>query len=459
MRTLQKKACEWLDQRLSGTVFSWREIIRMTVPYVLDSISIFLIMMLTTALISKNGEESVAAVSLVNPIVGLVTCIFSGIGAGGTVVVAQSCGMGNPNVIRRTVAQVIWPTIGYGILACAPMMIVSKPLIALLFPSAEPMVMQKAVAYFRGCLLASVPYAVYIAMFSTLRGMGESKKCLALSVFINVAYLLFSILFLNVLSLDIRGSVLALGLARVLGAIAAIALLFWVSPYVRMTWRDLMTFDGALMKKMLKVSVPLSLEQLFSNCGSIVAEVYMVMLGTSALAAHAVANSLLGLLTSPAMAAGSLAVTVVGRCIGAEKPDEAGRYGVISIMIGLILMALTALIFYPLLPALLTLYHPSAEAAITSTSLLWQSLPMLLLFWPVSYTIPYSLRACNDTLFPSVYSLAVMWIVNILLGYVLSISLGLGLTGVWIANWAAWGVRAVGYFARFRRLKSYGFKR
>ena len=453
MRTVRKKMSDWMEKRLSGDVFTWREIIRLTVPYVLDSISIFLIMMLTTALISKNGEESVAAVSLVNPIVGLVTCIFSGIGAGGTVVVAQSCGTGDPGVVKRTVAQVIWPTIGYGLLACAPMYAVSKPLIGLLFPSAEPLVMTKAVAYFRGCLLASVPYAVYTAMFSTLRGMGESKKCLALSVFINVMYLLFSILFLNVLALDIRGSVLALGLARVLGALAAIALLFWVSPYVRMTWRDLFAFDGALMKKTLKVSVPLSLEQLFANCGSIVSEVYMVMLGTSALAAHAVANSLLGLLYSPAMAAGSLAVTVVGRCVGARKPDEARRYGRASVVIGIVLMALTALVFYPLLPLLLKLYNPTAETAEIAVSLLWKSLPMMLLFWPVSYVIPYTLRACNDTLFPSAYSLAVMWTVNILLGYALAIPLGLGLEGVWIASWASWIVRAVGYSIRFRRLR------
>lgn len=451
MRSIQNKASEWMDRRLSGTVFTWQEIVRLTVPYVLDSISIFLISMLTTALISKNGEESVAAVSLVSPIIGLVTCIYSGISAGGTVVVAQSCGTGDMNVLKHTVAQVIWPIIGYGIMACVPMYIASKALISLLFPSAEAVVKAKAIQYFRGSLLASIPFAVYTAMFGTLRGMGESKKCLVLSVFINVMYLLFSILFLNVLKLDIRGSVLALGLARILGATAAIALLFWVSPYVKMTWRDLMTFDGALMKKTLKVSIPLGLEQLFSNCGGIVAQIYMVMLGTSALAAHAVANTLMGLLYSPAMAAGSLAVTVVGRCVGAQKPDEARRYGKTSVVIGVVLMAVSSLIFYPLLPQLLKLYNPTAENAAVATSLLWKSLPMLLLFWPVSYTIPFSLRACNDTLFPSVYSLAVLWAVNILMGYVLAIPLKLGLEGVWIASWASWVIRAAGYWLRFRR--------
>ena len=69
---------------LSGSIFTWQQILRMTVPYVLDSLSIMLIGMLITALISKNGETSVAAVSLVGPITNLVVCMFNGIGAGGT---------------------------------------------------------------------------------------------------------------------------------------------------------------------------------------------------------------------------------------------------------------------------------------------------------------------------------------------------------------------------------------
>ena len=79
----------FLSKTLDSSTFTWRQILNLTFPSMLDSMSIMFINVLITALISENGESSVAAVSLVGPIVNLITCMFSGIAAGGTVVVAQ----------------------------------------------------------------------------------------------------------------------------------------------------------------------------------------------------------------------------------------------------------------------------------------------------------------------------------------------------------------------------------
>lgn len=48
-------------------VFTRRQLASMTLPFILDSLSIMLISMLITALISSAGESSVAAVNLVSP--------------------------------------------------------------------------------------------------------------------------------------------------------------------------------------------------------------------------------------------------------------------------------------------------------------------------------------------------------------------------------------------------------
>lgn len=90
----------FLDRTLSGPVFTWRQILDLIVPGVLDSLSVMLCGMLITALISKNGESSVAAVSLVNPIMWMITNIFNGISAGGTVIVAQCCGRQDKKMLQ-----------------------------------------------------------------------------------------------------------------------------------------------------------------------------------------------------------------------------------------------------------------------------------------------------------------------------------------------------------------------
>lgn len=442
----------FMDRHLSGTVFTWRQILQMTIPYMLDNFSIMLIGMLITALISSNGVTSMAAVSLVGPITNLVVCVFNGIGAGGTVVVAQCCGMGDPRKVSRACGQVISLTVLIGVVACLPLLLFPNAVLMALYPDAEEAVLEKASVYLAGSTWSILAFTLYIGIYSVLRGLGESKKCLILSIIINVAYLLFSIVFLNWLKLDIRGSVYALVLARIMGAVCAVALLFIIHPPISLTPRHLLSFDRNLVGSTMKVSIPLGLEQIFSTCGSIVAGMFMIRLGTTAVATNAIANSLQGVLLAAASSSATLAVTVVGRCVGAGKRQEARRYTMTSVYIGGILLALSALVFFPLLPLLLRQYNPTPQQAATATRLLLLSIPALFLCWPMSNTMPNALRAANDTVFPSVFSLCALWVVNIALAYLLSIHLGMGLMGVWIALWATWTIRALGFYLRFRHL-------
>lgn len=448
--TRTQRIDRFFAKRFSGTVFTWQEILKMTGPYVLDSLSIMLIGMLITALISKNGETSVAAVSLVGPITNLVICVFNGIGAGGTVVVAQCCGTGDSGLLNRAIGQIIWLTVLIGVIACLPFLMFPRAILLALYPKAAPDVLDKACIYLSGSAWSILAFTLYTAIFSVLRGLGESKKCLALSVIINVAYLLFSFIFLNWLNMDIQGSVIALFLARAIGAVAAVAALFFWRPSISMTLRQMLSFDWSLLRSTLQVSIPFGLEQVFTSCGNIVAGIYMTHLGTTDIATNAIANSLLGVLIAAPMASGNLAVTVVGRCVGAGKQDEARQYGKSTVWIGLILLILSAVVFYPALPLLLRQYNPTPQVYAMSVRMLLYSLPLLLLFWPLSNTMPYTLRAASDTVFPSVFALIVMWTVNIGLGYVLAIPMGLGLLGVWIATWASWVIRAIGFYLRFR---------
>lgn len=443
----------FLTRTLSGTVFTWREILDLMIPGVLDSLSIMFINMLITALISKNGETSVAAVSLVGPVTALVVNFFNGISSGGTVIVAQCCGRKNVKEKRASIGITIWLTVLIGLVICLPMMMFPGGVIHLLYPQAETIVAEKASTYLWGSTWSILVFTVYTAAFAVLRGLGYSKRCLVLSIIINVAYFLFSILFLNILNMDIKGSVYALFLARALGAVCAVVMLFFWRAPEKMRIKEIFSYERDLVGSMLKVGVPLSIEQMFIAFANIISGMYMTLLGTTAIATNAIANSLLGLLFAPAMSINGLTVTVVGRCIGAGKIDEAKNYGRRCNQISRVLLIGFSLIFFPVLPLLLKQYDPSPESARMIPMLLYCTIPALFLFWPMAYTMPNTLRAANDSVFPSVLSLAVLWVVNIAFGYILAIPVGLGLWGVWIATWSGWIIRALGFGVRFRSNK------
>ena len=441
---------KYLTRRLSGNVFTWREIFDLMIPGVLDSLSIMFINTLITALISKNGETSVAAVSLMGPVTAVVVNIFNGISSGGTVVVAQCCGRKDIAQKRAAIGITMWMTILVGTVICLPFLIAPHGVVHMLYPNAEAEVTEKAQTFLWGVSWSILIFTVYTASFAVLRGLGYSKRCLALSIIINVAYFLFSILFLNFMNLDIKGSVYALFLARLIGTVCAVAMLFFWRPPEKMKLKEVFSFDRKLIASMLKVGIPLGVEQMFIAFANIVSNMFMTLLGTTAIATNALANSLLGLLFAPAMSINGLTVTVVGRCIGAQELDEAKRYGRSCCKISRALLILFSLIFYPCLPLLLQQYNPSAESARMVPLLLYATIPFLIYFWPIGYTMPNTLRAANDTVFPSILSLSVLWVINIAIGYVLAIPAGLGLWGVWIATWLGWMVRASGFGMRFR---------
>ena len=204
-------------------VFTRRELARMTFPFILDSLSIMLISMLITALISSAGETSVAAVNLVSPIFTLIVCLMNGISAGGTVEVAQSYGSRDMERTALAAGHILWMTFLSGTVLSLLLILFPRPILTALYPQAEPEVLEKASTYMVEGSFSLIIFTVYTGIFCILRGLGASGKCLCLTIVINVAYLLFSILFLNILKLDILGSALAQILARARGSACALS--------------------------------------------------------------------------------------------------------------------------------------------------------------------------------------------------------------------------------------------
>ena len=59
---------KFLTRQLSTDQFTYKQIIGMTIPLVLDQLFIYAISLLTMSMISSSGQDSVTAVSLVTPI-------------------------------------------------------------------------------------------------------------------------------------------------------------------------------------------------------------------------------------------------------------------------------------------------------------------------------------------------------------------------------------------------------
>ena len=198
----------------------------MLLPLIMDSFFVMAIGMLTTAMISSSSQESVSAVSLIGPLNMMIYAIYKAISAGGTVVVAQFKGSGEQERMKVAAGQLLIATPLSAVIGCAILTVFSRPIVEFLFRGVEEAVMLKAEQYMIGVAISSIFLAVYMGGFSVFRGLGETKLCLKLTILINLLHFVCSYLFINIMHLDIMGSVLALNIARFIGGAAAVFMLF-----------------------------------------------------------------------------------------------------------------------------------------------------------------------------------------------------------------------------------------
>jgi putative MATE family efflux protein len=448
-KKLKHRIDAFLERHYGSSLFSYRDILGMFIPLVLDQFFLGAMSLLTTSMISASSQASVSAVSLVSPVTALLTCLVNAIASGGTVIVAQYKGHGDEEKVRKAAGQVVSATFILATAVSLTLVALAGPIIQMMFGAADPEICEKARQYMIGASLSQIPFSLYSGVFAVFRGLGSTKACLRLTVVINGIHLIGSMIFINLMHLDILGTALSLNVARIIGGGMAMYLLMHQRSGQPIKPRDLIGFDGKLLKSIVKMAIPFAVEQLFFNGGSIIVQTYMVQLGTIALAANAVTNSFISVMFSVGHATATLAVTIVGQCVGAGETELARKYGKRMTQLGTIVCLLSIAVIYPLSPLLLKLYQPLPETLTVIYRLLFISVLPMPFFWSASNVLPNVLRSAGDVNFPSIVSLVTMWIVRVGAGYVAAIPLGLGIEGVWICMGVEWAVRSLIFGLRF----------
>ena len=441
---------QYLSKKFDSPLFNTKQIFSMLAPLIMDSFFVCAIGVLTTAMISSSRQESVSAVSLVSPLYLMVYAVYNAVSAGGTVVVAQFKGKGDDEGMKKAAGQLILVTPLSAIVACTLLVVFADPLVHMLFGGVDEAVLEKAEQYLIGIAISMVFLAVYMSGFAVFRGLGETKCCLHLTILINLLHFVASFVFINMMHLDILGSVLSLNLARLVGAAASMWMLLSPRSILRVKAQHIFQWDKIILKEIFRIGIPYGMEQIFMNGGSMLVQIYIAKLGTVSVAANAVTNSIFSLLYAAPAAVGTLAITVVGQCIGAGDRDLARRYGKSMLWLCTLLTVASLAVGLPLMPLILKMYQAPANNVSMIYSVLAIAAVCMPFFWPASNTLPAIMRSAGDASYSSYFSLVTMWVIRVGLGYLLAIPLKLGIQGVWLGMCIEWAVKTLAFTHRFR---------
>ena len=455
---IRRNADVFLHRHFSGDTLDYKQILAIFVPILADQAFLTLMSFLNTAMISTSGEAAVSAVNMIDSINNFLVSVLIAVSTGGTVVVAQYKGKGDLSRISKSIGATIMTVFFLAALMTTALLLFAGPILGLLFPGAEPKVLENASVYLMGSAISYCGIAVMEAVCCALRGIGETRSSLALSVIMHGSYVLLNLVFINGAGMGIVGMSLSLNIARYLAAACAILLVLKRRNPIFSRVRELVHLDFALIKRVMQIGLPFASEQLFFNGGKILTQTFIVQMGLAAQAVNAICTPLVSLANIVPNALVLVTVTVVGQSIGRRDLAQARKvlrsFLVTVTVVGVFVGGGTLLFF----DSLVSLFSPSADIVgeifmVTAVTCVGQ-----VLLWGLSFLPPAALRAGGDARFTSVVSMLSMWLFRVVLGYFLGVVLGYGVLGVWLAMVFEWGIRGAVFMLRFRGDKWYRHK-
>ncbi len=438
---------------------------RLALPVLVEQFFIVIMGVVNTMLASNMGPEAISAIGMVDSISHIFISVFGALAVGGTVVVAQYTGREDRKSANQAAGQALTSCLMISGVVTAFIFISQRLMLESLFDQAEAAVMQNAHDYFSIVLWSYLPLAMTSVTFGILRGAGDTRTPMLVSIIMNVLNVIFSYsliygLYINLgfwviqtPAYGVSGAATGITMARMAGMLLILIPIFRGSKDIQLTSLHHFRLRKDMLKRVFQLGIPAGAEQLMFNGGKLVVQTFIVSLGTASMAANAITGSVNSMIMIPGNALSIAATALVGQLIGRGQPQEAKKQLKFLVVTASAAMLLLSLILFPMLRLIIGLYTSDTDTASLAFVVLVSSLIAQPLFWPGSFILPGGLRGAGDVTYTMVISIISMWVIRIFLGYIFALVLPLGVLGIWLAMYLDWLIRSVFFALRLKGRK------
>ena len=446
-------------------LFTRKQLIALLLPLIAEQALSVTIGLADTLMVSSVGEAAVSGVSLVDSFNVLMIQLLSALATGGAVVASQYIGHREPKNAKAAAAQILFIMISLSVVVAAVVAVGRHGILRGIFGSIDADVMRYAETYF---LLSALSYpfiGVYNAGAALFRAQGNSKISMLSSLVMNVVNIGGNAVLIFYFKMGVMGAALASLVSRMIACFAVIYLLEKPGCLLRIEHlTDLkpdcpLRVDGLralapkarLIRQILRVGIPAGIENGMFQIGKLSVSSLTSTLGTSAIAANAVAGNITTFLNVPANAVGMAVLTVIGQCLGAGEKEQAKHYARRFLLVayaGAWIMNLSAFLFLNRIT--LSWFNLSPESnAMALQVMVWFNI-ISLFIWPSSFTLPNILRAAGDATFTMTVSVFSMWVFRVGFCYLMVLGLHQGnLLSIWGGMFLDWLFRSLFFAIRF----------
>lgn len=429
-----------------------RNIIRLALPVALENVLHMAVFIVDLIMVGRLGTVPVAAVGLAGALGFIIAMIFTALNVGTTALVARNFGAKQKDEARKVAGQSLLITLVFG-LSVSPFIFYFADNILVLM-SAEENVVSLGSQYLKIVLSFFIFRLIILTGASIFRGAGDTKTPMLITLVMNCVNILFNWLLIFGIwvfpRMEVAGAAWATSIAYTIGASLIFYRLFSRKSILTIRLRHIVDVNMSIIKRILRISLPATLDASLTQMGYLFFIKIVTMLGTVSLAAHQIAIRIEALSFMPGFALGVATTTIVGQSLGANKPDLARLSMRKNCQIALALMGFFAFIFLVFAKPMANIFHPEQDVlALSAYCVMIAALEQPALAIYIVYA--GGLRGAGDTLSPMIVTIVGTLCIHLPVAYVFGIVLEWGLAGIWFGAALDWIVRAIAVYILFRK--------
>lgn len=350
----------------------YRTLIRLAIPIMIQNFLVSSLNMIDTLMIGAVGESEVAAVGIANQYYFLFSLIMTGVAGGCSMFVSQFWGKQDIPGIKKVFCVCAFTVLSVGFVF--NLLAVAAPGAIMRIFSSDQHVIALASDYLRIVAFSYILTGISMLLANTMRSIGNARLPMLISfiaILINTA-LNYIFIFgkLGAPALGVRGAAIATLIARAVEmSLLAFASLYHGSP-LRGKLKDFFGFNAGYVRKLFQSIVPVVLNDACWGLGFVMYTVAYGLIGTQAIAASQIANTVQNLFMVVCFSAGSSALVMTGNRVGAGQQDTAVQYSRRFARLALLIGLLLGVLLFTLSPAILSLFNVSEQVRSSAVTIL-----------------------------------------------------------------------------------------
>ena len=400
----------------------------------------------------ENADLALTALGYATQIVFLLMMGSIGLNVGVVALVARAHGAGDTNRANHVVAQGTWLALGVSLLTAVAGPALAGPLLGLL--GASGAAQAEALRYLNPMLIGSACTYLAFLYMSVLRGVGNTRLPLVVSLVVNLLNFVFNYgLILGNFGfprLGVQGAAIGTLMAYGTGAVLYMLLIQGKSTGralnvhgIRVSMR-LDHLDAPLVREIARVGWPAALDMMVLNIGFMAVIGMLARIDEVAVAAHSIGLRIQGLAFVPGFAISMASAPLIGQALGAGDIPQARAVTKEGLKQCFTVMTCLGLLFVCFDGPMVRSFEIAEDTSLFGYSTMWiQVLGFCMPIFGIHIAFVGTFHGSGSTWLALGLNMASTLCVQIPVAYLLGFTFELGALGVWLGFPIGFSVRAV----------------